>query len=112
MIEKLSGLSAGIDDPFAYLDQVTGQELQPHQREAVEASARLVEGVPCMKLVLVLSENWTLTPPRDLRALVEMAVVAEEAGFDAVMVSEHIVLGPSAGAERDHGQPTRLRHAR
>jgi acetoin utilization deacetylase AcuC-like enzyme len=46
VIEKLSGLSAGIEDPFAYLDQVAGQELQPHQREAVEASARLVEGVP------------------------------------------------------------------
>jgi alkanesulfonate monooxygenase SsuD/methylene tetrahydromethanopterin reductase-like flavin-dependent oxidoreductase (luciferase family) len=48
------------------------------------------------KLVLVLSENWTLTPPRDLRTLVRMAVEAEDAGFDAVMVSEHIVLGPGA----------------
>lgn len=50
------------------------------------------------KLVLVLSENWTLTSPRDLRALVEMAVVAEAAGFDTVMVSEHVVLGPSSGS--------------
>ena len=58
-----------------------------------------------IKLVLVLSENWTLTPPRDLRGLVEMAVVAEEAGFDAVMVSEHIVLGSSAGAEGIMGNP-------
>ncbi len=49
------------------------------------------------KLVLVLSENWTIVSPRDLRALVEMAVVAEGAGFDVVMISEHIVLGPSAG---------------
>ena len=57
------------------------------------------------KLVLVLSENWTLTPPRDLRALVEMAVVAEDAGFDAVMVSEHIVLGRSAGANGIMGNP-------
>ena len=57
------------------------------------------------RLVLVLSENWTLTPPRDLRALVEMAVVAEDAGFDAVMVSEHIVLGPSAGANGIMGNP-------
>ena len=57
------------------------------------------------RLVLVLSENWTLTPPRDLRTLVEMAVVAEEAGFDAVMVSEHIVLGPSAGADGVMGNP-------
>ena len=58
-----------------------------------------------VKLVLVLSENWTLTPPRDLRALVRMAVVAEDAGFDAVMVSEHIVLGPSAGAAGVMGNP-------
>jgi probable F420-dependent oxidoreductase len=50
------------------------------------------------RLVLVLSENWTLTPARDLRALVRMAVEAEEAGFDAVMVSEHVVLGPGADA--------------
>jgi probable F420-dependent oxidoreductase len=57
------------------------------------------------RLVLVLSENWTLTPARDLRALVEMAVVAEEAGFDAVMVSEHVVLGPGAGANGIMGNP-------
>jgi probable F420-dependent oxidoreductase len=53
---------------------------------------------PPVKLVLVLSENWTLTSPRDLRALVRIAVEAEDAGIDAVMVSEHIVLGASAGA--------------
>jgi probable F420-dependent oxidoreductase len=53
----------------------------------------------------VLSENWTLTPPRDLRGLVEMAVVAERAGFDAVMVSEHVVLGPSAGERGVMGNP-------
>lgn len=57
------------------------------------------------RLVLVLSENWTLTPPRDLRALVEMAVVAEAAGFDAVMLSEHVVLGPSAGENGIMGNP-------
>jgi probable F420-dependent oxidoreductase len=51
-----------------------------------------------VKLVLVLSENWTLSSPRDLRALVRLAVEAEDAGIDAVMVSEHIVLGASAGA--------------
>jgi len=50
------------------------------------------------KLILILSENWTLVPTNDLRSLVRMAVDAEDAGFDAVMVSEHVVLGPSAGA--------------
>jgi probable F420-dependent oxidoreductase len=50
------------------------------------------------RLVLVLSENWTLTSPRDLGALVRMAQEAEAAGFDGVMVSEHVVLGPGADA--------------
>ena len=50
------------------------------------------------KLILILSENWTLVQARDLRRLVRIAVEAEDAGFDGVMVSEHIVLGPSSGA--------------
>ena len=48
------------------------------------------------RLVLVLSENHTLVPARDLRALVDVAVEAERAGFDGVMVSEHVVLGRGA----------------
>jgi probable F420-dependent oxidoreductase len=52
-----------------------------------------------------------MTSPRDLRALVRIAVEAEEAGIDGVMLSEHIVLGPSAGAggrplnPRDYAAP-------
>jgi probable F420-dependent oxidoreductase len=57
------------------------------------------------RLVLVLSENWTLTPPRDLRALVRIAVEAEAAGIDAVMLSEHVVLGPASGAGGIMGNP-------
>src|SRR5262245_167356 len=34
-----------------------------------------------------------------------MAVVAEGAGFDAVMLSEHVVLGPSAGEKGIMGNP-------
>ena len=48
------------------------------------------------KLVLLLSENWTMVDARDIRTQVRMAAQAEDAGFDAVMVSEHILLGPSA----------------
>jgi probable F420-dependent oxidoreductase len=61
--------------------------------------------------VLVLSENWTLTPPRDLRALVRIAQEAEDAGVGTVMLSEHVVLGPSAGTggrmlnPRDYAAP-------
>jgi alkanesulfonate monooxygenase SsuD/methylene tetrahydromethanopterin reductase-like flavin-dependent oxidoreductase (luciferase family) len=50
------------------------------------------------RLVCILSENWTIVSPNDLRALVRMAVEAEEAGFDGVMVSEHVALGPGADA--------------
>ena len=49
-------------------------------------------------MVLVLSECWTMTSPRDLRRLARMAAEAEDAGFDAVMLSEHIVLGTGADA--------------
>jgi alkanesulfonate monooxygenase SsuD/methylene tetrahydromethanopterin reductase-like flavin-dependent oxidoreductase (luciferase family) len=49
-------------------------------------------------MVLVLSECWTMTSPRDLRRLVGMAAEAEDAGFDAVMLSEHIVLGAGSDA--------------
>ncbi|MEU1407446.1 LLM class flavin-dependent oxidoreductase [Streptomyces sp. NPDC005728] len=48
---------------------------------------------------LVLSENWTLTSGRDLPTLVRWAREAEDAGFDSVMISEHIVLDPDAGAK-------------
>jgi probable F420-dependent oxidoreductase len=57
------------------------------------------------RLILVLSENWTLTSPRDLRSLVRIAVEAEAAGVDAVMLSEHVVLGPASGAHRIMGNP-------
>jgi probable F420-dependent oxidoreductase len=48
--------------------------------------------VASARLILVLSENWTMASPRDLPALVRMARDAEDAGFDGVMVSEHVVL--------------------
>ncbi len=51
-----------------------------------------------LKLVLVLTENWTMLPGTDLPAVVRMAQQAEDCGFDAVMLSEHVVLGPDAGA--------------
>jgi probable F420-dependent oxidoreductase len=50
------------------------------------------------RVVLVLSENWTMVSPRDLRGLVDLAAAAEAEGVDGVMVSEHLVLGPSSGA--------------
>jgi len=50
------------------------------------------------RMLLILSENWTLADGRDLPTLVRWARQAEDAGFDAVMLSEHVVLGPDAGA--------------
>lgn len=63
------------------------------------------------RMVSVLTENWTMADPRDIRGLVRMAQEAEDAGFDMVMVSDHVLLGPSAGSEgrmanpRDYAMP-------
>lgn len=57
------------------------------------------------RMLLILSENWTLADGRDLPALVRWAQQAEDAGFDAVMLSEHVVLGPDAGARGVMGNP-------
>jgi probable F420-dependent oxidoreductase len=55
---------------------------------------------------LVLSENWTMTGGRaDLPTVIRWAREAEDAGFDSVMISEHIVLGPDAGANGVMGNP-------
>ncbi len=48
------------------------------------------------RMLMILSENWTMTDGRNLGELVRWAREAEDAGFDAVMISEHIVLGPDA----------------
>ena len=50
------------------------------------------------RVLLILSENWTLAGPRDLMTLVRWAQEAEDSGVDGIMLSEHIVLGGSAGA--------------
>jgi probable F420-dependent oxidoreductase len=52
--------------------------------------------VVAIRLVLDLSENMTMIDPRDIRGQVDLAVEAERAGFDSVMVSEHIVMGKGA----------------
>jgi probable F420-dependent oxidoreductase len=57
------------------------------------------------RLILVLTENWTLVAPDDPLALVELACEAERAGVDAVMLSEHVVLGGDAMAEGPMANP-------
>jgi probable F420-dependent oxidoreductase len=57
------------------------------------------------RIVLVLTENWTWLDPRRPRLMVEAARVAEDNGIDTVMLSEHVVLGPSAGADGIMGNP-------
>jgi alkanesulfonate monooxygenase SsuD/methylene tetrahydromethanopterin reductase-like flavin-dependent oxidoreductase (luciferase family) len=48
------------------------------------------------RVVLMLSESWTMIEPRDLRALVELAPVAEQAGIDGVLLGERISHGMKA----------------
>lgn len=50
------------------------------------------------KIMLILTENWTIVDKQDLRTLVDWAVIAEESGIYGLMLSDHITLGASAGA--------------
>ncbi|HEX2320810.1 MAG TPA: LLM class flavin-dependent oxidoreductase, partial [Streptosporangiaceae bacterium] len=50
------------------------------------------------RILLILTENHTMRPEPDVADLVGFAAAAERAGLDGVMVSEHVVLGPSADA--------------
>lgn len=59
-----------------------------------------------IRLLLDLSENWTMLDPRDLRLQVDLAVEAERIGFNGIMFSEHIVMGRGADA---NGEPLNLR---
>jgi probable F420-dependent oxidoreductase len=70
----------------------------PESAYGSSAPPESAHGSSAPRLVLVLSENWTLVDPRDLGALVWIAQQAEQAGIDGVMVSEHVVLGEAAGA--------------
>jgi alkanesulfonate monooxygenase SsuD/methylene tetrahydromethanopterin reductase-like flavin-dependent oxidoreductase (luciferase family) len=51
------------------------------------------------RLVVMLSESWTMIDPRNLRAVVDLASVVERAGAHGVLVGEHVVMGP--GADRN-----------
>jgi len=57
------------------------------------------------RILLILTENHTMRPQPDVADLVTFAVEAERAGLDGVMVSEHVALGPSAGAAGLPGNP-------
>jgi probable F420-dependent oxidoreductase len=50
------------------------------------------------RLLVMLSEIWTMADPRDLGALVQMAVAAERGGADGVLIGEHVVMGPAGAA--------------
>ncbi|GAA3383714.1 hypothetical protein GCM10020369_10680 [Cryptosporangium minutisporangium] len=56
-------------------------------------------------MLMILTENGTTSGGNDLPTLVRWARCAEDAGFDAVMASEHVVLGPDAGANGIMGNP-------
>jgi alkanesulfonate monooxygenase SsuD/methylene tetrahydromethanopterin reductase-like flavin-dependent oxidoreductase (luciferase family) len=56
-------------------------------------------------MLMILTENHTLVDRDDVAGLVDLAVMAEQAGFDAVMLSEHLALGPSANALGEPANP-------
>lgn len=50
------------------------------------------------KVMLAMSELFTLLPPEAEHRHIEFAKVAEGEGIDGLFVSEHVVMGPSAGS--------------
>ena len=64
-----------------------------------------------IRWLMVLTENDAIVDQRDLDGLVHLAVTAERNGIDAVMLSEHVVLGRDSGAagemvnRRDYAAP-------
>jgi alkanesulfonate monooxygenase SsuD/methylene tetrahydromethanopterin reductase-like flavin-dependent oxidoreductase (luciferase family) len=50
------------------------------------------------KVMLAMSELFTLLPPEEEHRHIEFAKVAEGEGIEGLFVSEHVVMGPSAGA--------------
>lgn len=50
------------------------------------------------RIMLILTENETIVDRNDLATLIDWAVTAESLGVDGVMLSDHLTLGPSAGA--------------
>jgi alkanesulfonate monooxygenase SsuD/methylene tetrahydromethanopterin reductase-like flavin-dependent oxidoreductase (luciferase family) len=50
------------------------------------------------KVMLALSELFTLVPNNQEQLYIEFGKIAEGEGIEAVFVSEHVVMGPSAGA--------------
>ena len=64
-----------------------------------------------IRLLMVLTENDAIVDSRDLGGLIQLAVEAEAAGINDVMLSEHVLLGPDSGAagemtnSRDYAAP-------
>lgn len=58
-----------------------------------------------LRWLMVMTENDAIVDPRDIAALVDLAVVAEANGIDGAMVSDHVLLGRSAGARGVMGNP-------
>ncbi|MEM9204571.1 MAG: TIGR03619 family F420-dependent LLM class oxidoreductase, partial [Actinomycetota bacterium] len=57
------------------------------------------------RIMLILTENETVVDRHDLGTLVEWAATAERLGVDGVMLSDHLTLGPSAGANGREPNP-------
>jgi probable F420-dependent oxidoreductase len=66
-------------------------------KDVYDPNLAMVDATP--KLVVMLSEVWTMADPRDLRGLVNLAVEAERAGADGVLIGEHVVMGPTASRD-------------
>lgn len=65
-------------------------------RDADQRGTSAVTPTTNVRLCITLSEIWTMSDPRDLRRVVELARIAEETGVAAVLMGEHVAMGPSS----------------
>jgi len=53
------------------------------------------------RIILAMSEDFTLVPAKDERRHLEFARIAEAEGIHGLFVSEHVVMGPAPGRTGD-----------
>lgn len=57
------------------------------------------------KVIIAMSELFTMIPAQEERVHLELARIAEAEGIHGLFVSEHVVMGPSAGGQGEPYNP-------
>src|SRR3954452_9725919 len=85
----------------AQIRRLNGQSRLLGMGEQASGAASGTGGAGCPELSIALI-NWTAAPPADWRFMIERAQVAEAAGIDRLVVSDHVGFGEDLEA---YGKP-------